>query len=81
MLHLVKGPHSKFSAVFINGQFMGHVGEYDNSLQGQLIKPGEYEVKVVSPEGKGYPRGEDFGQSRPDHHGSFGQLIRSRHND
>jgi PEGA domain len=52
MLHVVKGPHSKFSAVFINGQFMGHVGEYDNSLQGELIKPGEYEVKIVSPEGK-----------------------------
>src|SRR5215813_7553018 len=46
MLHLVKGPHSKFSAVYVNGQFMGHVGEYDNSLQRELIKPGEYELKV-----------------------------------
>jgi len=52
MLHLVKGPHSKFSAVFLNGQFMGHVGEYDNSLQGQLVKPAEYELKVISPEGQ-----------------------------
>ncbi len=52
MLKLVKGPHSKFSAVFLNGQFMGHVGEYDNSLQGELIKPGEYQLKVVSPEGQ-----------------------------
>jgi hypothetical protein len=48
----VKGPHSKFSAVFLNGGFVGHVGEYDNSVQGQLVKPGEYELKVVSPEGK-----------------------------
>jgi PEGA domain len=52
MLHFVKGPHSKFSAVFLNGQFVGHVGEYDNSLQGQLVKPGEYELKVISPEGQ-----------------------------
>lgn len=51
-LQLVKGPHSKFSAVFLNGQFMGHVGEYDNSAQGQLVKPGEYQLEVVSPEGK-----------------------------
>jgi hypothetical protein len=52
MLHLVKGPHSKFGAVFLNGQFMGHVGEYDNSMQGQLVKPAEYELKVISPEGQ-----------------------------
>ena len=52
MLHFVKGNHSKFCAVFLNGQFVGHVGEYDNSVQGQLVKPGEYELKVISPEGK-----------------------------
>lgn len=52
MLQLVKGTHSKFSAVFLNGQFMGHVGEYDNSVQGQLVKPGEYQLKVLSPEGQ-----------------------------
>jgi len=52
MLQLVKGPHSKVSAVFLNGQFIGHVGEYDNSVQGQLVKPGEYQLKVASPEGQ-----------------------------
>ena len=31
---------------------MGHVGEYDNSVQGQLVKPGEYQLKVLSPEGQ-----------------------------
>ena len=31
---------------------MGHVVEYDNSVQGQLVKPGEYQLKVLSPEGQ-----------------------------
>jgi hypothetical protein len=52
MLKIVKGNHSKFSGVFLNQHYMGHVGEYDNSLQAQLLKAGDYELKVVSPEGQ-----------------------------
>jgi PEGA domain-containing protein len=52
MLKIVKGNHSKFTGVFLNQHFMGHVGEYDNSLQGQLLKAGDYDLKVVSPEGQ-----------------------------
>ena len=52
MLKIVKGNHSKFTGVFLNDHFMGHVGEYDNSLQGQLLKAGDYQLKVVSPEGQ-----------------------------
>jgi len=52
MLKIVKGNHSKFAGVFLNDHFMGHVGEYDNSLQGQMLKAGDYQLKVVSPEGQ-----------------------------
>ena len=52
MLKIVKGNHSKFTGVFLNDHFMGHVGEYDNSFQGQLLKAGDYQLKVVSPEGQ-----------------------------
>ena len=52
MLKIVKGNHSKFTGVFLNDHFMGHVGEYDNSVQGQLLKAGDYQLKVVSPEGQ-----------------------------
>jgi hypothetical protein len=37
----------KFEAVYVNGKFMGHVGEFNNSMQGLLLNPGEYAVKVV----------------------------------
>ena len=37
----------KFEAVYVNGKFMGHAGEFNNSLQGLLLNPGEYTVKVV----------------------------------
>jgi hypothetical protein len=36
-----------FAAVYVNGKFMGHVDEFDNSLQGLLLNPGTYAVKVV----------------------------------
>ena len=45
----------KFAAVYVNGKFMGHAGEFNNSLQGLQLNPGEYTVKVVpanSTEGK-----------------------------
>ena len=40
-----------FSAVFLNGKFMGHVDEFDNCCEALLVNPGEYAVKIVSPSG------------------------------
>ena len=37
----------KFAAVYVNGRFMGHAGEFNNSVQGLLLNPGLYTVKVV----------------------------------
>jgi hypothetical protein len=37
----------KYAAVYVNGKFMGHAGEFNNSLQGLELNPGEYVVKVV----------------------------------
>ena len=37
----------KFEAVYVNGKFMGHAGEFNNSTQGLLLNPGEYTVKVA----------------------------------
>lgn len=45
----------KYSAVFVNGKFMGHAGEFNNSMQGLLLNPGEYAVKIV-------PVGSDQGR-------------------
>jgi hypothetical protein len=36
----------KFTAVYINGKFFGHAGEFNNSVQGLLLPPGEYEVRL-----------------------------------
>jgi hypothetical protein len=41
----------KFSAVYVNGKFMGHAGEFNNVMQGLLLNPGEYTVKVVPSSG------------------------------
>lgn len=43
---------SKFDAVYVNEKFMGHVDEFNNFAQGLLLNPGEYNLKVVSPDGK-----------------------------
>ena len=51
-LRFVKGPHSKFAAVFVNDLHVGHVGEFDNAFQRLLLKAGEYRVKVISPDGR-----------------------------
>ena len=48
----VEGGSSKFDGVFVNDKFMGHVDEFNNFAQGLLLNPGEYTLKVVSPEGK-----------------------------
>jgi hypothetical protein len=37
----------KFDAVYVNGRFMGHAGEFNNPLQGLQLNPGEYKVKIV----------------------------------
>ena len=37
----------KFAAVYVNGKFMGHAGEFNNPVQGLLLNPGTYVVRVV----------------------------------
>lgn len=44
------GAPDKFSAVYVNGKFMGHAGEFNNPVQGLKLNPGDYIVKIV-PEG------------------------------
>jgi hypothetical protein len=54
-LPLAKPPFGKlriensdhFAAVYVNGQFMGHVDEFSNFAQALLLNPGTYEVKIV----------------------------------
>jgi hypothetical protein len=41
----------KFDAVYVNGKFMGHAGEFNNSVQGLLLNPGEYVVKITPANG------------------------------
>jgi hypothetical protein len=40
-------PPDKFTAVYVNGHFMGHAGEFNNSVQGLMLNPGTYQVKFV----------------------------------
>jgi len=37
----------KFCAVYVNGRFMGHAGEFNNPFQGLNLNPGDYTVKIV----------------------------------
>ncbi len=46
-LRITTGKNDKFSPVYINNKFMGHVDEFSNPEQGLLIPPGDYEVKIV----------------------------------
>jgi hypothetical protein len=41
----------KFSAVFVTGAYMRHAGEFNNPVQGLLLNPGDYVVKIVAPSG------------------------------
>lgn len=50
-LRITTGKSDKFSPVYINNKFMGHVDEFSNPEQGLLIPPGDYEVKIVTSEG------------------------------
>jgi hypothetical protein len=36
----------KYAAVFLNGKFYGHADELSNFVQGLLIRPGEYALRV-----------------------------------
>ena len=53
-LPLAKGPFGtlrtkspdKFAAVYINDKFYGHAGEFNNPVQGMLLPPGEYTVRI-----------------------------------
>jgi hypothetical protein len=49
MLRTEGGP-DKFAAVFVDGMFVGHVDEFSNTGQKLLLNPGDYTVKIVSPE-------------------------------
>jgi hypothetical protein len=37
------------AAVFVDGQFMGHVGEFQGAGHGLLIAPGEHKIKIALP--------------------------------
>jgi len=36
----------KFAPVYVNGHFMGHAGEFNNSVQGLRLNPGTYAVRI-----------------------------------
>jgi hypothetical protein len=42
---------AKYTAVYINGAFIGHADEFDNFAQSIQIKPGDYQVRLVSADG------------------------------
>jgi len=46
---------NKFDAVYVNGHFVGHAGEFNNRVQGLQLNPGNYQVKIV-PVAGGQPR-------------------------
>jgi hypothetical protein len=37
------------AAVFVDGQFMGHVGEFQGPGRGLLVAPGEHKIKIALP--------------------------------
>jgi hypothetical protein len=60
-LPLAKGPFGtlrtkssdKFAAIYINDKFYGHAGEFNNPVQGVLLPPGEYTVRIEPLSGGG----------------------------
>jgi hypothetical protein len=42
---------AKYTAVYINGVFIGHADEFDNFAQSIQIKPGDYQVRLLSADG------------------------------
>lgn len=57
MLRTIGPDH--FAAVFVNGKYMGHVDEFDNSQERLLLPPGDYTVKIVR-SGSGQPHEENI---------------------
>lgn len=45
---------NKFAAVYVNDHYMGHAGEFNNSVQGLKLPVGEYDVRI-EPENGGTP--------------------------
>jgi hypothetical protein len=45
-LRIVTGSLDKFTPIYINGKYMGHIDEFSNPEQGLLIKAGDYDVKI-----------------------------------
>lgn len=45
---------SKYAAVYVNDHYMGHAGEFNNSVQGLKLPVGEYDVRI-EPESGGAP--------------------------
>jgi|WetSurMetagenome_2_1015567.scaffolds.fasta_scaffold230438_2 hypothetical protein len=45
-LRIAAGNLDKFTPIYINGKYMGHIDEFSNSEQGLLINPADYEVKI-----------------------------------
>ena len=41
--------HPSRAAVFVDGQFVGHVGEFDGLGQGLLVSPGAHRIRVALP--------------------------------
>lgn len=41
-----------FAAVYVNGNYMGHVDEFSNPFQVLKLQPGKYEVKIVPVSGQ-----------------------------
>jgi hypothetical protein len=41
----------KFSAIYVNDQFMGHADEFNNVSQGLYLNPGQYEIRIEPREG------------------------------
>ena len=37
----------KFAAVYVNGKFMGHAGEFNNPVQGLMLNPGSLDEERV----------------------------------
>lgn len=42
---------AKYTAVYVDDRFMGHADEFDNFAQSLLLRPGDYQVKLVSADG------------------------------
>ncbi len=41
---------SKYTAVFLNAQYVGHVDEFSNKFQRLLVPPGSYMIRFENPE-------------------------------